>query len=317
MIKKILPVALCASAYLSAAPQEISAWNTGPLLSPSYTCVSAGGYNIEPYIYATTIYGNYDASWKTVSQTNFIQTYSYTLIQVGITNHFNVSISPQFFYQQQGNYSTANIGDLPLEAFFCPLDETDTRPGILIGVKASVPLGKYRRLSPDGSTIEAIGAGSWRPAVSIIAGKQIHFSGVHFLTVRFYFSPQFRNKFPVQGFHSYGGGVDTKGTIAMGTQYTFIGSFEYAFSRHGVFSFDFQYQHNNKITFKGSQGFTDHTRTIQAANGVPSSEQFSIAPALEYNFNENVGFIGGLWFSIAGRNTQAFVSPTFALNIEY
>lgn len=304
---------------LTQSTPDISAWNTGPLLCPSYQLCSKGTYNVEPYMFINNIYGYYNQNWNQKSQNHIVQAYSYNLVQIGLSDYFNVSFSPQFFYQSYNNYSVANIGDLPLEAYIGILQE-DThgkRPGLLISVKTEVPLGRYKNLSPDGSLADAIGGGSWRPTVGLSIGKQIHLHGVQFLIVRSYLGYQIPNRFKVQGFHAYGGGYNAKGIMKMGAQYTFITSFEYAFSRHGVFAFDFNYQHNNKMTYKGQGGFVDINLTEKSVDGVPSSDQFSIAPALEYNFNANVGLIAGVWFSIAGRNAQAFYCPTFALNIEY
>jgi hypothetical protein len=310
---------LSAKAHHEQAEDQIPAWNTGPLLCPTFQLCAKGTYNIEPYMYINAIYGTYNDKWNESSQDYIVQAYSYNLIQIGLSDYFNVSLSPQFFYQTYNNYSVANIGDLPLQAYFGLIkDDPESKiPGMLIGVKSTVPLGRYKNLSPEGAVADAIGGGSWRPTVDIAVGKQIHLGGTRFLIVRSYFAYQFLNNFKVQGFNAYGGGYKSKGIMKMGAQYTFIASFEYAFSRHGVFAFDFNYQHNNKMTFRGEGGYIDINNTIISIGGIPSSDQLSIAPALEYNFNANVGLIAGVWFSIAGRNAQAFYCPTFALNIQY
>lgn len=310
---------LCAKAYHHQAEDQIPAWNTGPLICPPFQLVEKGSYIVEPYMFINTIYGTYNENWTESSQDRIVQAYSFNIIQLGLSDYFNVSFSPQFFYQTYRDYSVANIGDLPLQAYIGLVkdDPNSKIPGMLIGIKTTVPLGRYKNLSPDGSVADAIGGGSWRPTIDIAAGKQIHLGGTRFLILRSYFAYQFFNSFKVQGFHAYGGGYKAKGVMKMGAQYTFTAAFEYAFSRHGVFSFDFNYQHNNKMTYKGSEGFININNIEQSFSGVPSSDQLSIAPALEYNFNQNVGFIGGVWFSIAGRNAEAFFCPTFALNIEY
>ncbi len=309
---------LCADTAPQTPP--ITAWFTGPLLCPSYSAVPAGSYNIEPYIFVNTIGGNYDSSWTRVSTQTLISAYYSILAQIGLTSYFNVSITPQFFYQSLGPSSSANIGDLPVEAYFIVLNEdlNGIRPGITIGLKASVPLGRYKNLSPGDASTQAVGSGSWKPAMSFVIGKQIHIKDIHFLTLRAYFNSQFQNRFNVDGFHAYGGGYETKGQITLGAQFTTIASFEYSFSRHGVFALDIQYQHNNKSSFKGNAGYTDPIfRKLLPPSNAPSSEQLSLAPALEYNFNANVGLIAGVWFTVAGRNAQAFITPTCALNIEY
>ncbi len=69
---------------------------------------------------------------------------------------------------------------------------------------------------------------------------------------------------------------------------------------------DFYYQHNNKNRFSGTPSAT----AIR-----PSSESFSLAPALEYNWSANIGLIGGVWFTVGGRNTSRFVSGVLAFNV--
>jgi hypothetical protein len=49
----------------------------------------------------------------------------------------------------------------------------------------------------------------------------------------------------------------------------------------------------------------------------PSNEQWSVAPAIEYNWSKNVGLIVGSWFSFAGRNSVRFISGVAALNIYF
>jgi hypothetical protein len=49
-------------------------------------------------------------------------------------------------------------------------------------------------------------------------------------------------------------------------------------------------------------------------NGGPSSSQYSLAPAIEYNWSQNIGLIGGVWFTVAGQNISQFNSIVIALN---
>ena len=39
----------------------------------------------------------------------------------------------------------------------------------------------------------------------------------------------------------------------------------------------------------------------------------TIAPAVEYNFNQHVGLIAGPWFSLRGKNTTEFFGLVAAL----
>jgi hypothetical protein len=319
-MKTLIGLSLCLFS-LAFAEQEklppIEAWSTGPLLCPSYSLIPQGSYNIEPYLYFQSAYGIYNRHWNFVNQTNLISISNYTLIQVGITNNFNISLSPQIYYQQRANNSFAGLGDWPIEIYFNLMTEDvfGKRPGLLLALKGNIPAGRYRNLTPDSFVVQAIGSGSFRPAISLTMGKQFQLGGFHFITARASFSYQIPNKLRVTGYNSYGGGFGTDGIITMGAQYTAVGAVEYEFTRHLVFSCDVQWQRNNKITFSGKKGFNPDGTV--ALVGLPSSDQLSISPAIEYNFNGNVGLIMGVWASIAGRNSLAFITPTIALNVEY
>jgi hypothetical protein len=45
------------------------------------------------------------------------------------------------------------------------------------------------------------------------------------------------------------------------------------------------------------------------------SHTWSLAPAIEYNFNSRVGVIAGAKLTVAGRNATAVVIPVVAVNI--
>jgi hypothetical protein len=69
---------------------------------------------------------------------------------------------------------------------------------------------------------------------------------------------------------------------------------------------DIAYTYSAKTTFTGSPGTT--ALGTPASVGGPFNEQLSLAPALEYNPNGNLGFIAGCWFSVWGKNSLDFVS---------
>ena len=47
------------------------------------------------------------------------------------------------------------------------------------------------------------------------------------------------------------------------------------------------------------------------------SQEFSLAPAVEYNFTPNTGLIAGVQFTVGGRNTADYVAPQVALNMVF
>ena len=109
----------------------------------------------------------------------------------------------------------------------------------------------------------------------------------------------------VKGYNAYGGGSKTRGKEYPGNSLFVGASIQYNLTQRWVFACDALYEHYNKDRFSG--------RTVKRMTN-PSSERFSIAPALEYNWSSNIGMIAGVWVSMAGRNTAQFVSGVLKVN---
>jgi hypothetical protein len=62
---------------------------------------------------------------------------------------------------------------------------------------------------------------------------------------------------------------------------------------------------------------TSTSSRVSLQQTFPSRGATSLAPAIEYNFNGNVGIIVGAIVTLSGRNTDASVIPVAAVNIVY
>jgi hypothetical protein len=290
-------------------------WFTGPLLAPSGHVIPVGHANIEPYLFVNVATGAYDKKWKAHSaKHNFYNINTEIPIQIGILPRVDFTFTPQFSYNHTSGASHWAYNDMPI-GFDVQL-YYDTPgvwvPAMKLAFKASVPFGKYQKLDPHDKGTDIGGSGSWQPSVGLVFSNLLHISGVHFLASRlalFYTVP---NSVHVKNLNAYGGGHGTYGTVYPGPSFSADFAFEYTLARHWAFSFDALYEHFNHTRFKGRKGKTDG---VPNAIGAPSAERFSLAPALEYNFNGNYGIIAGVWFSVAGRNRAEFINGVIALNI--
>ena len=142
----------------------------------------------------------------------------------------------------------------------------------------------------------------------------------------------------VKGINAYGGAKDTKGKIYPGNQFLQVLGLELSLTQRWALALDILNIYGNKTRFTGKKG-TGATGSGSPNNpgdfnpiipvnpfqtlipvplvvvGGPSFNQFSLAPALEYNWNNNLGIIGGAWFTVAGRNTADFVQWVIAFNL--
>ena len=67
-----------------------------------------------------------------------------------------------------------------------------------------------------------------------------------------------------------------------------------------------RYRYQFRSTFKGERGITSDGTAANVNN--PNSYVFSLAPGIGYNWNEFLTFTVGAWFSVVGKNANAFAS---------
>lgn len=116
----------------------------------------------------------------------------------------------------------------------------------------------------------------------------------------------------VRGGNAYGGGFGTDGRVHPGATVNVVVAAEYTLTRHWVLAFDVGYFHVGATRFSGTTG-VDATGA-QAVTGKGAGDLLSLAPAVEYNFTEQLGVIVGPWFSVAARHMSHFVGMVAAAN---
>ncbi|MFS8564508.1 MAG: hypothetical protein LVR00_09530 [Rhabdochlamydiaceae bacterium] len=289
---------------------EMYPWLTGPLLAPSSHNVPYGHVNIEPYLYWTQYRGIYDNNWKFAAQHHFTV---YTLsvpLQFGILPYTEFDISPQAYYSYSQGQSSLQFADLPLALSFQLLNDKPGKPwppAIKLRFGANAPTGKFDHLKPSKQGTDQSGIGSWYPGVGLVFGNLFHLSGSHFLALRYFFNYNIPVGASVRGSNIYGGTTKTRGTIYPGAGFTANLGLEYSISQPWTLALDILYNYQAKNRFSGYDGGAPMTS--------PSSANYSLAPAIEYNFSDTIGLIGGSWFTIAGRNTAQFINFILALNV--
>ena len=87
---------------------------------------------------------------------------------------------------------------------------------------------------------------------------------------------------------------------------------EYSITRHWVLAADATYRHQSNTAVTGYD--ISHPNAAILRNS-GSSQAFALAPAIEYNFNRQVGIIVGTRLFPAGKNTPNSVTPVMAINI--
>lgn len=296
-----------------AEKHEYKAWFTGSLLSGAGHTVPAQHVNVEPYLFATGYIGAYNDHWHSVSAPHSVTVTPLLAFTYGLTHNADFMIVPQIHSSFQEHASDTRIGDFPLFMGFQTLRDRrgSWTPDLRVVVKSIFPTGHYQHLNPHKHTTDATGLGAYQGGAALNFQK-IFYCGIRLLRIRLNLDYLVPSRVHVEGFNTYGGGYGTFGTVRPGHFFTSILAFEYTLSQNWIAALDVKYDLIGSTRFSGTPGVLPSGAV--ATVGGPSKQFFSLAPAMEYAFNSQVGLIAGVWFTVAGKNSARFVSGVIALN---
>lgn len=295
-----------AQADFETAKKMFNPYYAGPLLTPSAHNVPPGHFNIQPYIFVTNTYAEYNENRRSVNITDIWQVQGSFIFQMGWLSWLDFTVTMNAFYNSQGSQDSGYWGDTQLEWGIQLMKEQPYKPAVRITISEILPTGRYKRLSPNKNGIDATGAGSYATNFSLNFTKTVWWVSTHPFSFRGSFNYTVPLRTNVDGFNAYGGGFGTKGKVKPGNSIAIDTSVEYSFTQNWVLAVDLVYTYQNHSTFSGTNGRT--ASGAPASVGTPSNDSLSCAPAIEYNPTEYMGFLAGFWFTITGRNSGDFIS---------
>jgi hypothetical protein len=290
------------------------AWWTGPLLAAAAGTLPPGHFLFEPYFFDSIPFARFDShgvAHDVPAEDNF-GSMSYLLY--GVANHFSMGIIPRFGYQQVDggkSSSTLQLGDWSLQGQyqFTQFEEGRLLPTLSLNVMETFPTGKFDRLE-RGS--DGFGAGACTTTVSLYSQSYFWMPDGRILRARLNISYANSSNVAVQDASVYGTADGFLGQAAPGSSVYGDLAFEYSMTRNWVAAIDFWAERDNPTHV---MGFTSSNGQITpvASNSGTGRELF-IAPALEYNWNGNLGVIVGARITAWGRNITALATPVIAIN---
>jgi len=287
-------------------------WLTGPLLAPSGNVVPLGSINIEPYLYCTYYTGVYGLDWKTTSRPVFS---SYALnipIQFGIAPRVDFTISPTVFMNRTQGKHAWGFGDIILASGIQLVKEGERNPSVKLALQELFPSGKYDHLNPELLFTDGTGGGSYVSTIGLVIGKFLVVKKNHDVNIRFTAAYSVPSSVFLKGLNFYGGAPNTRGRYYPCQLATMDLGLEYSITRNWALALDVLYNYATRTKFVGKHG----EGLVSPVGGILTevSSQFSLAPAMEYNWSQSLGLIAGAWFTIAGRNVNIFRSAVIAIN---
>lgn len=282
-------------------PKEYDPWFTGPLLCPSANCLDPGLFNIQPYLFYTETFPDSGSHSHSFEEANYVQ--------YGLLNFLDITFFFHLFYNDKDHKHDFGFGDSTLMFGFQVLRQIPhtLTPSIRITLGENFPTGKFRNLDPDKLSVDSLGSGSFKTKVSLNVSKIVYWIKYHPIALRLYIPFSVSSLVLVKGFNSYGGGYNTYGKVRPPYSFSTVFAFEVSLTQRWVYSMDFWYQYDSKTTFKGKNPGTNLDGTIASCDNL-ASQNLSISSSIEYNINENFGFISGVWFTVLTKNSSDFIS---------
>lgn len=289
---------------LFSHPKSYDPWYAGTLFSYSGNSIEAKKMNIQPYLSYNREYSNPIAN--SLSPLLFYQ--------VGITDNFNVEAIAQCFYKENNQSSTFKFGDTLLGVGYQLLREKEftIKPSIRLFVQEVFPTGKYKNLNPQKLGIDSTGAGVYQTSFGLALSKIVYWSINHPINFRINLFYSINTNAHVSNFNAYGGGYGSFGKVNVGNNIYSIFALEYSFNQRWVYAMDLIYSFNFKSTFKGKLGVDSFGRLSNYDN--PFISQLYVAPALEYNFSQNLGLVAGVYLPLSVKHTHKVISAIITVN---
>ncbi|MBF8263522.1 MAG: hypothetical protein HW387_1187 [Parachlamydiales bacterium] len=298
-----------AEVQFQKAKKMFNPWYTGPIITSGSSNMPQGWGNIAPYLALADNYAQFDKHRHSHHlDSDRVNLNPKVGMQFGITKTLDIALSlPADFNWQHHQYG-AGFSDIQVTFGFPIYIQTVHAPGIRFAVQETLPTGQYQHLNHNGYGLSSTGGGSYQTQMTLAISKVFFWDTLHPLNLRWSFSYNFASQVTVNGFNTYGGGYGTHARIFPGKTVNADMGIEISLTQRWVLATDIAYTASNETTFSGHPGTTTKGGSTLASLGGAYSDNLSLAPAIEYNWNENIGIIGGVWFSVYGRNSNNFVT---------
>jgi hypothetical protein len=284
------------------------AWWTGPLLAASPGNLSPGHFLIEPYLFDAIPQGHYDngGTRHPLPHANNFGSQSYILY--GLSDRVGVGLIPRFGFNELSDgrdSSKVGIGDLTLQAQYglTRYQEGSWIPSTAFVFQETLPTGKYDRLGDRPA--DGLGAGAYSTNLSLYSQYFFWMPNGRILRTRLDLSYAISGSASVHDASVYGTTDGFDGRARPGNVALINAAWEYSVTRNWVLALDVLYEHDSNTHVSGGG--------VQLNSG--PGHTWSVAPAIEYNFNSRVGVIAGAKLTTSGRNATAVVIPVAAVNI--
>ncbi|WP_230473661.1 transporter [Dyella choica] len=268
------------------------------MMANSAAALPKGHFLIEPYLYDV----------RSPQADNFG---SLTYMEYGITNRLMAGLIPTFGYTRAANGSSSagvETGDVSILAQYSltPFREDSAIPAMALMVQESLPTGRYDRLRNP--MVDAQGDGAYTTTVQLNTQTYFWMPNGRIVRMRLNAGGSFSHRTEVDGISIYGTPGGFHGYAKPGRAFNINAAWEYSMTQRWVLAFDLVYHYAEGTRMNGVAD------SMRVANRSGSSAYFGFAPAVEYNWRNNLGVLVGVRVFTGGHNSATTFTPAIALN---
>lgn len=313
----LLVLALAGVSSTAMAEHSLEDVNfTGPLVTPAVNTLPGGAINIEPYLIHTNTRGTYDNNGDRHAQKPTFRQWQIALpITYGLTDVMSLQVTLNALRAYGAGFHTDGMraGDTTFRVQQRLKAPRADGTGLVLSLAAAqrFPTGEYHQL--DTNPLNGTGNGARRTTLSLGAQQLIWLPNDRPLRWRgqVAWSPT-PGGIRVRGGSVYGTEPGFRGHARLGKAWNATLAAEYSLDARWVLVGEAIWNRAGTSDVWGTSAGGAHVDRHNAP-----SQEFSLAPAVEYHFNANIGLIAGVQFSVAGRNNADYVAPQVALNMVF
>lgn len=289
------------------------AWWTGPMLANTPATAPRGHSLIETYIYDATTQGTYTVSGarQRAPHANSYGTLTYLIY--GLADKTGFGLLPTAGYNTvSGEPSSAGpgFGDLMmlLQRRLITFHACRWLPIISVAVEETLPTGRYDRLG--NRPTDGYGAGAYMTNPEFLSQMYFWLPNRRIVRTRLDISDAFSHSVNVMDASVYGTSTGFRGTARPGSSFYVDNSWEYSVNRSWVVATDITYRSTGNTRVSGSYVQGPPSVTLNSGR----SDEWGLAPAVEYSWKPYLGVLLGVRLFPAARNTYDTITPAIAIN---
>lgn len=291
-------------------------WFTGPILAQSGKTVDLGHFNFELYGISTTRPAIFNNDGNAIRTPTLYTLQALPLLTYGLTHRIDVQVGVPYLRRHIAGIKgdDKHIGDTSVLLGFQLLRQHPGSflPNLRLTIQEIFPTGQFAGTTPTDKGAGATGAGSYQNILALNFQQLTQFTEINYLRTRLSLAYIYPHSTNVRGISIFGGDPNTRGVVHPGSSMIADLAGEFTVTQHWVMVMEVFYTKHQASSFTGNRGVIPGH--ILPMIGSPKGYQFSIAPAIEYNFSKHIGILAGQWIALSGRNTSDFTSTVIALN---